>query len=149
MLRTYRGLLDEIERRNYDVFAGRVRLSGWRKAALVIKALPVRFGGTVNKTHPLQPVGFAPRGLIIRGRFGAAPLPAPLHLARAFARAHYLTAAEKVRIAYGLLCLRLTDPATDPPFLPWLERHGQTSATIDRFWGLVLVSSLNETVDRI
>src|SRR5437588_10838107 len=82
-------------------------------------------------------------------RFGADPLPAPLHLARAFTRAHYLTAAEKARIAYGLLCLRLTDPATDPPFLPWLERHGQTSATIDRFWGLVLVSALNETVDRI
>ncbi|HEY1380972.1 MAG TPA: phytoene/squalene synthase family protein [Gemmataceae bacterium] len=44
MLRTYRGLLDEIERRDYDVFRDRVRLSRWRKAALVVRALPVRWG---------------------------------------------------------------------------------------------------------
>ncbi len=44
ILRTYRGLLDEIERRGYDVFRGRVRLSPWRKAALVLRALPVRWG---------------------------------------------------------------------------------------------------------
>jgi squalene synthase HpnD len=235
MLRTYRGLLDEIERRDYDVFAGRVRLSGWRKAALVVQALPVRMGWTAAKARPLQRAGFGPHVLIVGGglaglsaavalaprgcrvtvlesrsrlggrassftdtatgqlidacqhvsmgcctnfahfcrsvgighllapqptlsfmtpdrrvsRFGADPLPAPLHLARAFARAHYLTAAEKVRIAYGLFCLRLTDPDADPPFLPWLERHGQTPNVIDRFWGLVLVSALNETVDRI
>jgi phytoene synthase len=31
MLRIYRGLLDEIERRNYDVFGPRIRLSSWRK----------------------------------------------------------------------------------------------------------------------
>jgi phytoene synthase len=44
MLRTYRGLLDEIERRDFDVFRERVRLSPWRKAALVLQALPVRWG---------------------------------------------------------------------------------------------------------
>ena len=44
ILRTYRGLLDEIERREFDVFRGRVRLSPWRKAALVLRALPVRWG---------------------------------------------------------------------------------------------------------
>ena len=37
----------------------------------------------------------------------------------------------------------------DPPFLDWLLRHRQTPRTIDRFWGLVLVSALNESVDRI
>src|SRR5204863_4253576 len=79
MLRTYRGLLDEIERRDYDMFAGRVRLSGWRKAALVIKALPVRLGWTVNKAHRLQPVGLAPRVLIIGG--GLAGLSAAAALA--------------------------------------------------------------------
>jgi len=46
MLRTYRGLLDEIERRDYDVFSRRVSLSGWRKASLVLRALPVRWGWT-------------------------------------------------------------------------------------------------------
>jgi phytoene synthase len=44
ILRTYRGLLDEIERRDFDVFRERVRLSPWRKAALVLRALPVRWG---------------------------------------------------------------------------------------------------------
>lgn len=75
--------------------------------------------------------------------------PAPLHLARSFVRAHYLTVAEKMRIAFGLACLRLTSPQADPPFLDWLQRHHQTQPTIDRFWGLVLVSALNETPDRI
>jgi 15-cis-phytoene synthase len=44
MARTYRGLLDEIERRDYDVFSGRVRVSRWKKLALAASVLPVRFG---------------------------------------------------------------------------------------------------------
>jgi phytoene synthase len=44
MLRTYRGLLDAIEGRDYDVFSSRVRLSGWRKLLLALQALPVRWG---------------------------------------------------------------------------------------------------------
>jgi phytoene synthase len=44
MLRTYRGLLDEIERRDFDVFGERVRLNPWRKVGLVLRALPVRWG---------------------------------------------------------------------------------------------------------
>jgi len=44
MTRTYRGLLEAIEKRDYDVFSGRVRLSRWRKLWLVVQALPVRWG---------------------------------------------------------------------------------------------------------
>ena len=44
MARTYRGLLDVIERRNYDVFSSRVRLSSWRKLGFALQALPVRWG---------------------------------------------------------------------------------------------------------
>jgi phytoene synthase len=44
MLRTYRGLLDAIARRNYDVFHGRVRVSRWFKLRQVLKVLPVRWG---------------------------------------------------------------------------------------------------------
>lgn len=47
MARTYRGLLEAIERRDYDVFSGRVRLSRWRKLWLALQALPVRWGLTV------------------------------------------------------------------------------------------------------
>jgi zeta-carotene desaturase len=34
-------------------------------------------------------------------------------------------------------------------FLSWLRRHGQTERAIDRFWRTVLVSALNEEIDRI
>src|SRR5262245_30677604 len=86
-------------------------------------------------------------------RFAADRWPAPFHLLRSFATAHYLTAGEKLRVAWGLFRLRAVrdeNAATaDPPFLDWLRRHGQTQRTIDRFWGLVLTSALNETPDRI
>jgi squalene-associated FAD-dependent desaturase len=82
-------------------------------------------------------------------RFHADPWPAPFHLARSFLGAHYLSAVDKVRIAWGLACLRRALPHADPPFGDWLARHGQTPRTVDRFWGLVLTSALNETPDRI
>jgi squalene-associated FAD-dependent desaturase len=82
-------------------------------------------------------------------RFGAGPLPAPLHLAGSFLRAHYLSPAEKLRIAWGLLSLRRTPPEYDPPFQDWLLQHHQTPRTVARFWGLVLTSALNETPERI
>jgi phytoene synthase len=44
MLRTYRALLDEIVARDFDVFAGRVRLPRWYKVWLAVRALPVRAG---------------------------------------------------------------------------------------------------------
>jgi len=44
MLRTYRGLLDEIVRRHYDVFSTRVRLSRLRKLWLAARVLPLCWG---------------------------------------------------------------------------------------------------------
>jgi phytoene synthase len=41
---TYRALLDEIERRQFEVFRERVRLSTWHKLWLAARALPVRWG---------------------------------------------------------------------------------------------------------
>ncbi len=35
------------------------------------------------------------------------------------------------------------------PFESWLRRHGQTDRTIERYWGTVLVSALNERLDRM
>jgi phytoene synthase len=42
--RTYRSLLDAIERRDYDVFRGRVRLSRGYKLWLAARAIPIRLG---------------------------------------------------------------------------------------------------------
>ena len=44
ILRTYRGILDEIVARDFEVFRARVRLPAWRKLWLVAQALPVRYG---------------------------------------------------------------------------------------------------------
>ncbi len=82
-------------------------------------------------------------------RFQADRWPAPLHLFRSFAGAHYLTLGEKLRAAWGLLQLKRHTPEDDPPFADWLVQHRQSQRIVDRFWGLVLVSALNETPDRI
>lgn len=94
----------------------------------------VRFLGTDGRVSRLRP------GL----------LPAPFHLAGSFLRASYLGAFEKLRVAYGLACLR-SDPAARPgeSFASWLLRHGQTTRTIERFWATVLVSALNERVEQM
>lgn len=44
MMRIYRGLLKEIERRDYDVFSQRVRIPSWRKMRWLLMAFPVRWG---------------------------------------------------------------------------------------------------------
>jgi squalene-associated FAD-dependent desaturase len=82
-------------------------------------------------------------------RLHADRLPAPVHLARAFCRAHFLSAGEKLRIAWALACLQQTPPDADPPFLDWLMAHRQTPRTVRRFWGVVLTSALNESPERI
>jgi squalene-associated FAD-dependent desaturase len=60
-----------------------------------------------------------------------------------------LTAAEKLRIGWGLACLQRGNPKDDPPFGDWLKRHRQNPRTVSRFWGLVLTSALNEAPERI
>ncbi len=81
--------------------------------------------------------------------FRADSLPAPFHLARSFWRAHFLAFSDKIRIAYGLAALVISDSKHDGCLLDWLRGHGQTARTIDRFWSLILTSALNESTDRI
>ncbi|HUR53148.1 MAG TPA: hydroxysqualene dehydroxylase HpnE [Gemmataceae bacterium] len=81
--------------------------------------------------------------------FKADPWPAPFHLGRALFGAHYLTPGDKLRVAWGMLALLREKPDADPPLLDWLKAHRQNDRTIERFWGVVLVSALNETVDRV
>jgi phytoene synthase len=44
ILRTYRGLLEAIVARDFDVFTARVRVGSWYKLWLAARALPVRWG---------------------------------------------------------------------------------------------------------
>src|SRR5579872_4260347 len=83
--------------------------------------------------------------------FAAARLPAPLHLFPAFLRLRFLSLGEKHQLAGGLRALARTgrDPVPGENFLDWLGRHGQSKTVIERFWHVVLVSALSETLDRI
>ncbi len=77
-------------------------------------------------------------------------LPAPLHTAPSFLRASCLSLSDKLSVAAGLAALTPIAPHdTGESFLQWLKRHGQTERAIDRFWKTVLVSALNEEIDRI
>lgn len=77
-------------------------------------------------------------------------LPAPLHSSFSFLGAGFLSLTDKTAIARALLALAGALPADDaPPFSQWLRDHGQTQRAIDRFWAPVLVSALNEDLDRV
>jgi squalene-associated FAD-dependent desaturase len=81
---------------------------------------------------------------------GASFLPAPFHAAPSFLAAHCLSLADKVAIARAMLALMPSPPAdTGESFLEWLKRHRQTQRAIERFWKTVLVSALNEDLDRV
>ncbi len=89
-----------------------------------------------------------PDGRLSRLRAGV--LPAPLHLAGSFLRARYLNCSEKLRVAYGLACLRSArDDLPGESFADWLGRHGQTVRTINLYWATVLVSALNERLEQM
>ncbi len=84
--------------------------------------------------------------------FSASRLPAPLHLLPAFRRLSYLSHRDLKSIARGLKSLAKpprTDHEEDETFAEWLDRHDQTPNAVERFWFIVLVSALSETLDRI
>jgi len=84
-------------------------------------------------------------------RFAATRLPSPFHLFRAFNGLSYLTTRDRVRLAAGLKALARADPDTldDQPFDAWLARHRQTEDAVNRFWHVVIVSALSESLDRV
>jgi squalene-associated FAD-dependent desaturase len=77
-------------------------------------------------------------------------LPAPLHTAPAFLRFPFLEVIDKVSIARALAAL-IPMPLRDngQSFQTWLQNHGQTEKSIERFWKPILVSALNEDIDRV
>jgi squalene-associated FAD-dependent desaturase len=77
-------------------------------------------------------------------------LPAPLHNAPAFLRAACLNLSDKLAIGTAMAALAPVAPRdTGETFLTWLHRHRQTKRAIERFWKPVLVSALNEELDRM
>ncbi len=77
-------------------------------------------------------------------------LPAPMHNIPTFLSAKMLTAKDKLAIARAMAEMSRGLPEdSGEDFLSWLRRHKQTEQSIERFWKTVLVSALNEDLDRI
>lgn len=89
-------------------------------------------------------------------------LPAPFHNMPSFFAASSLSFSDKLAISRALTFMmrqskahqsnpRKSGAPDDPEqsFLDWLHRHKQTPRAIDRFWKVVLVSALNEDLDRM
>lgn len=89
-----------------------------------------------------------PRGR--RSEFFPSALPAPFHATLSFLRAPALTLADKLSIARAMFSFAASIPPDGPEsFAAWLARNGQTHGAIQRFWKPVLVSALNEDLERI
>jgi zeta-carotene desaturase len=80
-------------------------------------------------------------------------LPAPLHFTGSFAKLKFLSWSDRVSVASALLALRYEygkradlDRIT---MLDWLREKEQTPRAIERFWRQVLVSAINEDLDRM
>jgi squalene-associated FAD-dependent desaturase len=81
---------------------------------------------------------------------GSSWLPAPLHTAPAFLQAACLGLRDKIAIATAMAPLAQHLPADNgEAFLTWLQRHSQTETAIERFWKTILISALNEELDRM
>jgi squalene-associated FAD-dependent desaturase len=94
-----------------------------------------------------------------RGAIASVALPPPLHMAPSFAFFPLLGWADKRAIAQALLAIarsggRPADLSSDRAdenvtMLAWLQKHRQTSRAIRRFWEVILVSALDEELNRI
>ncbi len=77
-------------------------------------------------------------------------LPPPFHTAPSFLKASSLGLGDKLAIASAMMSIAQRLPCdTDETFMQWLKRHGQTERAIERFWKVVLVSALNEDLERM
>ncbi len=87
-----------------------------------------------------------------RGVIEASLLAPPFHLAPSFVLFPLLTWADKRAIARAMLTITRSggrpDDASGATMLDWLRSHNQTEQSIERFWRVVLVSALDEELDR-
>lgn len=89
------------------------------------------------------------------GTMQAGLLPAPFHMTGSFLTFALLSASDKKSIAAALLDILRGKGRTadlDMPggisMLDWLRNRRQTQGAIDRFWRVVLVSALDEELDK-
>jgi squalene-associated FAD-dependent desaturase len=80
-------------------------------------------------------------------------LPAPFHFSGSFWRMSCLSRKDKIGIARALMALRRERMKRKDldriSMLDWLLQKRQSASAIDRFWRQVLVSAVNEDLDRM
>jgi squalene-associated FAD-dependent desaturase len=80
-------------------------------------------------------------------------LPAPAHFTESFLSLKFLNLAEKIAVMRGVLAIqRQYKRRTDLDritMLDWLKEQRQPPRAIERFWRQVLVSAINEELDRM
>ena len=90
-----------------------------------------------------------------RGEMQSGFLPAPFHMTGSFAAFAPLSWPDKLSIAWAMLNILQTNGRTwdvdrfgGISMLDWLRRRHQTKRAIERFWRVVLVSALDEELDK-
>jgi len=77
-------------------------------------------------------------------------LPPPFHTAPSFLKASSLGLGDKLVIARAMMSIAQQLPRdTGETFMQWLKRNRQTERAIERFWKVILVSALNEDLERM
>ena len=79
-------------------------------------------------------------------------LPAPFHLGPSLWRLRYLSFGERLRIAWvvwKLIHYREPTERPEPDMDVWLRQSCQSDRAIEQFWGVILISALGESLDRI
>jgi zeta-carotene desaturase len=79
--------------------------------------------------------------------------PAPLHFAESFTKLKFLSLADKFAVASALLAVKYEfgkrSDLARISMLEWLQEKRQTARAIERFWRQVLVSAVNEDLERM
>ena len=98
-----------------------------------------------REIHFLEPGGR--RSVMRAGHF-----PAPAHFAGSFARLRFLSLSEKMAVARAFQAIRRERGRKDLDRITmqqWLEEKRQPKRAVERFWRQVLVSAINEDLDRM
>ncbi|MCU1259939.1 MAG: amine oxidase [Bryobacterales bacterium] len=107
--------------------------------------------GVADKVRFFREYNFLePGGRFSTLRRGA--LPPPMHFAGSFAALKFLGAIDKAAITRAMLAIPRERTRADLDgitMLAWLQEKGQTARAIERYWRQVLVSAINEELDRM
>ncbi|MGA3202110.1 MAG: hydroxysqualene dehydroxylase HpnE [Bryobacteraceae bacterium] len=79
-------------------------------------------------------------------------LPAPNHFAESFLRLSFLSLGEKIAVARAIRAIEREKNRADLDRITmrqWLEEQRQPARAVERFWRQVLVSAINEDLERM